>query len=491
MGEVETAQIWQVEVGGQIYEADADELPSWVADGSLRPDDKVRKANLRWIEAGKVPFLMPLFDANAVLPLQSRSRAGTPVSAAPKVTVKTADHGIPFSESAARDLLKAGPAAPNTHSDPAWRSAHFKGSISQGFGMADFVSALTHPLQFKVSLFFGAVMFTAFSLGQSVSALSGMFLFAASMTCLMLANMLTFGVLANTVEKFSRGDIYANFMPDFEDFSVWDDVVQPFILSVGVYLISFGAFMVVLLGGFYLVSSAAEAKMNAIRSQVEKIPGTHYYAAKDTLKQSDDVREVLARTQQQNNERLQLQNDIANGNTNTGVVDEESKQQEELLREANAGTKASLEAVLGKTAETREQENREIFQGLLALPAPLVIVGAIALLWGLFYFPVACIVAGYTRSFASIVDPLVGLDTIKRLGATYAKVLIMGLCLLIAAALVAWAADGLFAAFYLPGMGNLPARAVCSFFGFYVFVVFSCVIGYSMFKCSDRLQLPR
>lgn len=54
---------WQVEVGGQIYEANYGELTEWINEGSLLPLDKVRRGNLRWIEARKVPGLRAFFDA--------------------------------------------------------------------------------------------------------------------------------------------------------------------------------------------------------------------------------------------------------------------------------------------------------------------------------------------------------------------------------------------------------------------------------------------
>src|SRR5687768_1112932 len=56
-------EIWQVEVGGEIYEAPFGELGNWIGEGSLQPDDKVRKGNLRWIEARLVPSLIPFFNA--------------------------------------------------------------------------------------------------------------------------------------------------------------------------------------------------------------------------------------------------------------------------------------------------------------------------------------------------------------------------------------------------------------------------------------------
>src|SRR6187200_1694161 len=65
MSTAPTNDNWQIEVAGSVYQASLEELPSWIADGSLQPADKVRKGNLRWIEASKVPVMAPLFEAKA------------------------------------------------------------------------------------------------------------------------------------------------------------------------------------------------------------------------------------------------------------------------------------------------------------------------------------------------------------------------------------------------------------------------------------------
>ncbi len=65
MHQTDNNEIWQVEVAGQTYEAPLGELPDWISEGSLQPEDKVRKGNLRWIEARKVPALVPFFNARA------------------------------------------------------------------------------------------------------------------------------------------------------------------------------------------------------------------------------------------------------------------------------------------------------------------------------------------------------------------------------------------------------------------------------------------
>ncbi len=115
----------------------------------------------------------------------------------------------------------------------------------------------------------------------------------------------------------------------------------------------------------------------------------------------------------------------------------------------------------------------------------------ITFLWGALYYPAACAVAGYTRSFVATVNPLVGLDTIRRLGLTYVKILLMALLLLLAAGTVGAVLEIVLSPFDLPRVGNLPAMVVGSFVTFYFSVVFSCLLGFALFKSADALDLKR
>ena len=54
---------WQAEVLGQVYETNLSEMAQWIAEGALMPTDKVKRGNLRWIEAQKIPQLMSFFYA--------------------------------------------------------------------------------------------------------------------------------------------------------------------------------------------------------------------------------------------------------------------------------------------------------------------------------------------------------------------------------------------------------------------------------------------
>ncbi|HSU26612.1 MAG TPA: hypothetical protein VLI65_11555, partial [Pyrinomonadaceae bacterium] len=97
MSQQNLQEIWQIEVGGQVYEAAFGELGEWIAEGSLQPEDKVRKNNLRWIEARKVPNLIPFFNAKEkgtgmpVVVNTTDARSGEPESPEAEATVLSSD----------------------------------------------------------------------------------------------------------------------------------------------------------------------------------------------------------------------------------------------------------------------------------------------------------------------------------------------------------------------------------------------------------------
>ena len=531
---------WQVEVGGQIYEASFAELGEWIGLDSLHPEDKVRKGNLRWIEARKVPGLIPFFNAKArgeITPAvvsTTNAEAEEPLTCdlaettdTAQVPVEVASQRIDHSTAAFLDpkycaihgeiasaflcetccngFCKTCPTSyggtvkicplcgamckPVTVVlEQRRRDSAISNAVSDGFGASDFFNAIAHPFKFKVSLFLGAAMFAFFTIAQAGAGIGGMVMFASAIMCFMLANMVLFGVLSNTVENFSQGRLDTNFMPSFDDFSAWDDVVQPFFLYLGVMATSFGPFILTLIIGSYLVLSSASSQMYAFQSEVERLPGTQYYQGRETVEQSQQVKRVLSDITKKHDERIGGYNDAAMGNSNS-VADELQYNTDELEQTAQDRRRKELEAAFGKTQQTKDSEFGEFTSSLLRLAAPLVVIGAIAFLWGLFFFPAAAAVAGYTRSFSATVNPLVGLDTIKRLGVDYVKILLMGFVLLIAWGSAGFVFSTIFSPFNLPSMGNPVAKGFLSFVTFYLMAVFACVLGYALFKNSEKLQL--
>ena len=549
MQEQNLIEVWQVDVNGTIYEAPFHELGEWIDGGSLLPNDKVRKGNLRWVEARKVPALVPFFNAKAAgesMPVMitttvvdptaqnstlSDSQSPAPVDASASIAEPHPD--TPFEalivpildstgcalhadiesaficDSCAKSFCKVCPKSFSgtvkicplcgamcrqaSEARSARRQAEaFSKEMAEGFGLNDFAAAFRHPFKFKTSLILGALLYMLLTLASGAGGLGGIIMVGAGLMAALAANAITFGILANTLNNFIQGKFEENFMPDFDDFSIWDDVVHPFFLYIAAVVSSFGPAIAVALLSFYLIVSSVSTKMDAYRSDLEKIPGTDVYAGRGLADQTNDVKGVLKDIDQKRRERFENVTPAPDTDGEPApVIDEESRQQEELWAMATESQKGSMESQLGKSPETEAREQAETIQAFLGLAAPIVVIGAIAMLWGLFFFPAACAVAGYTRSFTATINPLVGLDTVKRLGIDYVKILAMGLILGVLSLFVGGILNAIFAPFDLPSLGNVPARALGSFFTFYVSVVFSCVLGYALYKSADKLGLAR
>ncbi len=550
---VNSGEIWQVEVSNQIFEANIEELCQWITEGALLPADKVRRGNLRWLEANKVPLLYQFFNAKERgLPFPVLQTVTDALSAENSSQIKTENFAIAqtinqtevvektaknYNENLAFVSPQINNQSPNScvvhaEEEPKYvcetcanlfckvcptaygtsvkicpmcgamckpitdvhakkqKKLQSQHAVSEGFGFADFGNALAYPFKFKTSLIFGAAMFMFFTLGRSASALGGMFMFAASIFCLMLANTLTFGCLSNTIENFSQGKIEKDFMPNFDEFSLWDDVIHPFFLCIGTYIVSFGLLIALLVGAYYY----AMKSVSQIEADKEKIVSIVLPDAKDDLNSAKQIPQInqLARQLKQNskwqNGNMPDENTIAKSQQNSSETEADFRKLQEM---ANQNQRAQLESIVGKNPETEKENFNQMAANLLRLSLIFSIPIFLAFLWGIFYFPAACAVAGYTRSFIAVLNPLIGLDTIKRLGFNYAKILLMFFVLGIFYGGVSMILGIVFAPLNLPQIGNLPVKIIGSLFTFYFSVVFSVILGYALYKNSDRLNLNR
>lgn len=522
-------EIWQVDVNGQVYEAALTELTDWIAEGSLLPQDKVRRGNLRWLEAGKIPVLHGFFNAKELgveppvltftnteevkpetnpQPVHSASFAQiTNLSVAQQQNFQSS--AIPATKNAlhssdtgdkklkgCRQHPKAEPkficgscsslyclSCPTSYGGkvkicPACgqicqlieelqakheQKKRKKLDLLSGFGFADFGKALAYPFKFNFSLISGAVLFMIFTLGQSAAALGAPFM-VASIFCLMLANALTFGCLANTVGNLSQGKLYENFMPEFADFSLWDDVIHPFLLSIGVYIVSFGLLIAVAIGVFWYAARSFAEQPERIETPVTTAqPETPAVAENEDTKNLDF--EQLQKQKQQDLEELNR-----------------------MLREQKNQQWTSMARI---DDDLTEKHTQTFLQKMIEAGALFLILGGAAFLWGVFYYPIACAVAGYTRSFTATINPLIGLETMRIMGRDYLKLLLMCVLLLLGGAFSAGIFNLILSPFDLPQLGNLPAKALGSLLTFYLFVVFSLTIGFALYKNSDKLKLPQ
>ena len=532
-----TQELWQVEADGTVFDTDFAEMTSWIDNGTLGRSDKVRKGNLRWIEAGKVPSLMSVFNAKEngqpIAPVitatmleptrlggvsaqsTTNSVAGT-AAAPPTLDICSMHADVTASficDTCSNVFCKA---CPNSYGGTV-KICPFCGAMckpigqasaavtyspdrsyslpsGETFGFGDFGAALSYPFKFKTSLIMGAIMFAIFSIGQGAMGFGGIFMMGGALMSYLLANTLTFGVLANTVENFSQGKIGLNFMPSFDDFSIWDDVVHPFFLSIGVYIVSFGPLIAVILVAAFMIVGSVSKEMNSMQSDAAKAVVPELPYASKAADQSQKVKELLNKQADQQNKRIaaiESRQDVPDETVARAAgIDPDDAEFERINNMIQENRRAQLESAIGKAPDTVAKERSEMIQQILGYGAMFLLLGGICLLWGLFYFPAANIVAGYTRSFTATLNPAVGFDTIKRLGVDYVKILAFGLLLALMSGFVGGLVGSIFGAFDLPGVGNIPAKAIGALFGFYFAVVFSCVIGFALYKNAHKLKLP-
>ena len=138
----------------------------------------------------------------------------------------------------------------------------------------------------------------------------------------------------------------------------------------------------------------------------------------------------------------------------------------------------------GESATSAEPEADEPpAEGHLAaeplVPAWVIVAFALALLWKLVYSPIALVAGGISQSFAKTLNPLVGLDAIRRMGPTY------------------WTAMALYTAFAVVefvlgvALGFVPFAGgfLRAFVQSYSYLAIGCLLGLAVFKKAPELGL--
>ena len=474
-------EVWRVNTPEGIFETDLETLKQWILEGCVLPTDKVTKGNLSWIEAGRVPKLKGAFNGEvspAPAPV-SHSSDSFPESAPAFNNQSTT---IPNWLEPARVVGPSSATACHNHPDAAPHyvcrtcgalfckaCARFAGGNvpvcplcgdlcreyraekektaraefqSSGFGMDDFVRAVRYPFNHKSALLFGALIY-------------GLLLLAGFRGSV-VAGVLMFGCISHVISHVAWGRLNRSFMPDFSAFSLWDDLVVPVFLGVGIMIVTWGpAIALVIALTFGMVSSGG------VRSSLAPTPAQSSGPTREDLAvltdpEGDPVKQAEA------NKKLQ--------NLNPGV---------QIAHEAEQ-SKAEASDPLAPLRKLLPYLGASIFIVLLFL---------LFIAWGVFYYPMALTVAGYTQSFGSVVNPLLGLDTIRRMGTTYFKAFGMVIMVQLASIVVGVIVAVVTSPFALPFIGNLVGSFINATFTFYFNLVVACILGLSLFKCADRLGI--
>ncbi|MCA1616241.1 MAG: hypothetical protein LC800_19495 [Acidobacteria bacterium] len=552
------AEIWQVMCGKEIYQADTDTLKQWIAEGVVLPTDQVRKGNLRWLDAARVPSLRPVFAGEespappaAPAPPQQQQQPAPPFAATPPVTSPAApshaarpfaagvyhapagtDAGAGFAGATSQAMFaddshvaaeagfggwqpghdpfyrpaagraaeeEAGPVFVPDQKDFAARAAdapspHALGTAcynhpqaapkyvcrvcqtpmcaacpkfvdgskialcplcgdfcnryeevrerafrqvrkAGGFGFSDFKQAVLYPFKNVVGLVGVSILYSLLALG--------------GMKGQILAYVVIFGCMSLVIKQMAWGRFDRGFLPDFSSMSLWDDVAVPCFLGLGISLVTIGPAVLLFLALFFGVVGGGPSVKERTAADIEA-------------------------KQQQMAEQM-------------GKMTDPNATGEEVEESLAAFNKSRAEALPGGADESNSDAGmiRSAAAGSLLLA--LLLLAALA--WAFFYYPMALVVAGFTEDFWSVVNPSVGLDTIRRMGWNYAKAFLMYTSVQAVSLVFGLVSMIALSAFDMPLVGNIPARFIEGGFNFYASLVIAALLGLALYKSSDRLGI--
>jgi hypothetical protein len=497
-------EIWQVEMDGQIYETNLETLKQWIADGRVLPTHRIKKGDLNWIAANKAPMLRGEFakiadgapqpmaserlDAQKVAGSVSKQSNPFPPAlihaepeAPPHQELNQACHFHPESEpqyvcrvcgkrfcgkcpqfiGASRiptcplcgDLcLSIGLVSEEQSTSSSAKSLEKAVVQNSSFGGGILAKALRYPFLFPGALIGASFIYGFLLLGSLVGMRSGMI-------AVMLANGLLFGCLTQVVKQAAWGRFRVNFLGGFDSFSLWENAFRPTFFGFGIIGVTFGPFLLLLI-----------AMMTGWIGNPANIPGTYQHQIKEEQKQMITGEEMEALLNSQGGEKEQKALEKLNQMT-------PAAQAKQMVDEKTPKTGNSI---LITTIE-------EFFS-----QAPGWILGLLlfTLLWAVWYYPMALAVAGYSEDFGSILNPLVGLDTIKRMGSVYWRVFMMYLVVQGIGLFLNYLIGAVTASMSLPLIGNIPAKILGGIVTFYSSLVVAYILGLSLNHCAAQLNIP-
>lgn len=491
---VSTVETWRVMTPEGVFEADLDTLKQWIVEGCVLPTDKVAKGNLNWIDAGRAPSLRRAFagevDTPASLPPQTESfvtPAAAPQSSWPEETTPEDFNQDTYTSASAppafshEALAIDGQAMCYTHAEtpPEFicracsnvfcracpnfvnriplcplcgdmcksfqevkEKAVRRQSQNAGFGFAEFKRSLAYPFSNIFSLVFMAVVYAVLLFGGFKGQI--------------VAWGILFGCMSHVISQFAWGRTDRGILPEFDNFSWWDNILRPMFLSIGIFIITFGPMIALVIALFFGVfRSSSPAPLSLSPDQMQPPAQSEQLTQEDMdalIDGNDPEKEAIAA------EKVEKLRPATRINT------ELEKQKEPAI---------PLSSMLA----------------LLGISGAFIFLFLLSLVWAFFYYPMALAVAGYTEDFWSVINPLVGLDTMRRMGFVYVKAFLMYFCVQIIGIGLTIGAFIILSPFELPFFGNLPASFVNGIITFYTSLVVACILGFALFKCADKLDI--
>ncbi len=446
---------WRVSTVAGVFETDLETLRQWITEGSVAPTDKVSKGNLNWIDAGRAPMLKAAFHGEPVTTAAPPSVSTAPADQTWQEGTQSHPGSFAHDEAAqpASDFEDPASLPTSCYNHPQVTPHYIcpacatglceacgkfldvhriatcplcgefckvyeevkarADSIAyqrSGFGFDEFVRAVRYPLQHKVALLCGALIYGLLRLGGLRGSV--------------IAFVIMFGCMSHVISQVAWGRLNRSFMPDFSEFSLWDDLAVPIFLGLGITIVTWGPVIVLMAALFFGV--------------------------------------LHAKALEQANEKL---------------------------NQLRPGAQIAQEAERSKKTKSDPSPGLSMLLPLLGGGILLAVLLLIGVAWAIFYYPMALAVAGYTQSVGAVINPMIGLDTIRRMGATYFKAFGMVLLIQALGLIVGAVISVITAPLALPFFGNLPGTFIDGTITFYFNLVIASLLGLSLFKCGDRLGI--
>ncbi len=492
----QTVETWRVMTPEGVFEADLDTLKQWIVEGCVLPTDKVAKGNLNWIDAGRAPSLRRAFSGEVDL------------SAVPSASAESVFVSEPVPETAYAEPAYSGGYAQEANSQASYTHSTSSHSFAQtalpdnpaclnhpgiapfylcracsatfckscptvvnqipicpacgdlckpfqevreravrreyqaaGFGFAEFGKSLAYPFKNIFGVIGMAILYA--------------FLLFGGFKGQLVAWGILFGCMSNVISQFAWGRTDRGMFSNFDSFSFYEDVIRPLFLSIGIFLVTLGPTIVLIIALFFGLFSGTSSSR----------PGTTPIPQPSAAEESEITDEDM--------------DALIEGN--------------DPEKEAAAAKKVERLHPGQRMSEEMEKQKESIplssMLGLLGISGAIIGLFLLTLGWAFFYYPMALAVAGYTEDFKSVINPLVGLDTMRRMGWTYVKAFFMYLGVQGVGIILAVITGILLAPFDMPFFGNLPAQFVNGIITFYTSLVVACILGFALFKCADKLGI--
>jgi hypothetical protein len=283
-------------------------------------------------------------------------------------------------------------------------------------------TVITYPLRDPMAYIMMAVFVGFAAIGTMVGGLPGLI-------AVIFYYGLLYGYAFTAINRVSAGNT-TNFMPEISDFS---GLLKPVFLGLAAMIISRGPMLVLL---FVLGVSSIFALMSASQG-----------AAEPSYEATPMPEELKAYLESEG----MTPEEIADMQERYGMADGDSGSGFSLDGPPSAGAVGSA------------------LMALVILP--------FALLWWLLYTPIALIAAAISQSFFATLNPVTGIDAIRRMGSIYweAWLVYTGIAIVggIGGAIV--------------GMVPLLGSFLAAFVQAYVFLCIGCLLGFAVFKRAKEL----